>query len=82
MDAYLQALGDIYAVIVEKDGDITYIAQAKCDAAAKTDAVWRVKRVKVTSVNGVERTTVSWAGGHPGFSHKADNMAILTYPEY
>ena len=82
MDEYLKAAGGIYAMIIEKDGDTTYVAEAKTDTAAKTDAKWRVKRIKVEDVDGVERTTVSWADGHPGFSHRADNMASLTYANY
>lgn len=82
MDEYLKAAGGIYAMIIEKDGDVTYVAEAKTDTSAKTDAKWRVKRIKVEDVNGVERTTVSWAGGHPGFSNRADNMASLTYANY
>ncbi|MBQ7649702.1 MAG: hypothetical protein IJS15_02020 [Victivallales bacterium] len=82
MDEYLKAIGGIYAMIIEKDGDNTYIAEAKTDAASKNDAVWRVRRVKVEDVSGVERTTVSWAGGHPGFSHAANDMANLTYANY
>ena len=82
MDEYLKAMGSIYAMIVEKNGDITYVAEAKVDTASKTDPVWRVRRIKVTSEGGVERTTVAWAGGHPGFSHRADSMASLTYANY
>ena len=82
MDEYLKALGGIYATIVEEDSDVTYVAEAKVDTAAATDPVWRVKRLKVTTVGTLKRTTISWAGGHPGFSHRADNMASLTYAEY
>ena len=82
MDEYLKAIGAIYAMIVEKVGDVTYVAEAKVDAASKTDPVWRVKKISVTSEDDVERTTVAWAGGHPGFSHRADNMASLTYANY
>ena len=82
MDDYLRAQSGIYAMIVEEDGDDTYVAEAKEDAASASDAVWRVKRIQKSTSNGVTRTTVAWAGGHSGFSHAANDMANLTYASY
>lgn len=82
MDSYLRAMGNVYATIVEESGSATYIAEAKEDASSASDAVWRVKRVKTVTSNGVTRTTVAWAGGHSGFTHKANNMASLSFADY
>ena len=83
MDSYLRAMGNVFATIVEEgSGGITYIAEAKESASSASDAVWRVKRVKTVTSNGVTRTTVSWAGGHSGFSHAANDMASLSFADY
>ena len=82
MDEYLKAIGGIYATIVEEDGDTTYVAEARTDTALASEAKWRVKRIQVMTDGSLKRTTVAWAGGHPGFSHRADNMAGLSYANY
>ena len=82
MDSYLRAMGNVYATIIEESGTTTYIAEAKESASSASDAVWRVRRVKTVTSNGVTRTTVAWAGGHTGFTHAANNMASLTFADY
>lgn len=82
MDEYLKALSGTQAVIIEEVGGCTYVAEAKVDTAAATDAVWRVKRIKVTETDSLKRTTVAWADGHPGYSHAANDMANLNFAEY
>ena len=82
MDDYLRAQGGIFAVIIEESGNDTYVAEAKESAASASAAVWRVKRIRKATSNGVTRTTVAWAGGHSGFTHAANAMSGLTYANY
>lgn len=83
MDEYLRAVSGVYATIIEKSGEYTYIAEAKEKAVSASEKCWRVRRVRThVSSGGVERTTVAFAGGHSGFVNKADSMASLTYADY
>jgi hypothetical protein len=71
--------GNVFATIVEKDGDDTYVAIANPNTASKTAAVWQVKKI---TDDGSGRITVAFAGGTAEFCHTADDMASLDYPEY
>lgn len=82
MDFYLRSIGNIFATIVEERSDAIYVAEAKEEVTAASDAKWRVRRVKSVTSNGVKRTTVSWANGNSGFSNAADDMTNLIYSEY
>ena len=79
---WMKSVCGIAAVIVEKTADATYIAEAREDTVSVSDPVWRVRRVTTRTANGVERTTVAWAGGVAGFVHRAEDMASLDFADY
>lgn len=79
---WMKSVVGIAAVIVEEKSTGTYIAEAKEDTPSASSPVWRVRRVKTSTSNGVTRTTVAWAGGTCGFCHPASDMSSLTYADY
>ena len=52
----------------------TYVAEAPI-GTLRTDARWRVKRIKDT---GTE-IQIAWADNHPGFVHTATDITSLTF---
>jgi len=62
------------AVIIEVDGDDTYIAEA-IPGSLLASSVWRCKKVEVSG----NTTKIIWADGNANFDNPADDLTNLSY---